>query len=1166
MHQPRKKVSAMSLNITANVADWQGSQNSSSTDNVVNQPCRVLNFSDAPKQSWSGEPALEHGAATSLDQIKQMLRDDISQLVDYLFVGEKLTIRTAREVRYGARGSMQIIISGPGRGNFHNHESGEYGSALDLIAHVNRTGFPEAVSWARDWLGITDDKPRIHRRSQAEIEALKEKERAEAKALRAKAVAKGLKFYEDSKVHSAGSAAGAARGKAYFQFRQLRPLDDLSGVLMGQDRSGYCLVFPAANAAGEVTGVQRIYLTQRGTKAKVGPGGDSKLSLGHMWGSAWCARVSGTPNVSGVACVTEGPEDAITVAQFAGLPCYAAFGVQNIGAVPIPEGNRVIVVRDTNAADSEAYRRTNRAVQELRGRGYLVAEVYPPEGYSDVNELLQREGPDSIWPLFAPLFQGPEAGGGSDPTAETVDPEAIHAESGAELAVHLTSALKSFMGKTADWLEWHRVWTDVEGGPERPDTPKTQVVAAAGGGKTTRTARELIESRVITKNADSPRVDVIVPTNVTQEEFATSLRTHMDAAGITHEIVVIAGRKPDNCQRLADMSDSKAGADQAKGILTAFALKEEAFASAACKKTVRRPNENGFPVPEEITCPHYDECPYIKQFQKLRPAGAVGVFTHPYLMIPAMYGERAAEVVIVDEQTLQTGFETRSIKISAFNDADRNYNAAQYIPQALTARDRSELIGDRFDRVEHAAWVRVALRAITSGRPILSELRTVGFDVHRMTLLRETERQSLAHTHDLDPSMSTNELASRIENRRKNAMHDAWRLWDALAKELSVERDDCIAVKFIPEFTDGKGRVYEDHVVFHHKDSYTRTKGAATLVLDADGTPELGRAIYGPGMTTHRISAERAAHVRQCLETEASESYLLGKGGDASPDADVRARNVEGGRRARQRAYDIACDVHRNGTGNTLFVCSKNVRDAIESEQGQGIPPGLVLAHFGDIRGSNAYEKFGQVVVLGRNQPPSKAMSDIARAIFCRDIELISSGTEYRESKIVATNGVERTTRYLVMSDPRAQQIMEIYREKESLQAIDRLRLIHQAQDNPKHVTVISNLPLPGLSVDEFFDWQEGRRGRQVANANRAARTDECATQILKFTGGVLPLSPAMLVELAPEQLGYADSPSRAKDHSRIWRDRAGLECPDGGRSEERRVGKECRSRWSPYH
>ena len=28
----------------------------------------------------------------------------------------------------------------------------------------------------------------------------------------------------------------------------------------------------------------------------------------------------------------------------------------------------------------------------------------------------------------------------------------------------------------------------------------------------------------------------------------------------------------------------------------------------------------------------------------------------------------------------------------------------------------------------------------------------------------------------------------------------------------------------------------------------------------------------------------------------------------------------------------------------------------------------------------------------------------------------------------------------------------------------------------------------------------------------------------------------------------------------------AAVQLPPGGRSEERRVGKECRSRWSPYH
>src|SRR2546430_7320268 len=37
----------------------------------------------------------------------------------------------------------------------------------------------------------------------------------------------------------------------------------------------------------------------------------------------------------------------------------------------------------------------------------------------------------------------------------------------------------------------------------------------------------------------------------------------------------------------------------------------------------------------------------------------------------------------------------------------------------------------------------------------------------------------------------------------------------------------------------------------------------------------------------------------------------------------------------------------------------------------------------------------------------------------------------------------------------------------------------------------------------------------------------------------------------------------RGRYKSRAWTRRAGAQC---GRSEERRVGKECRSRWSPYH
>ena len=45
----------------------------------------------------------------------------------------------------------------------------------------------------------------------------------------------------------------------------------------------------------------------------------------------------------------------------------------------------------------------------------------------------------------------------------------------------------------------------------------------------------------------------------------------------------------------------------------------------------------------------------------------------------------------------------------------------------------------------------------------------------------------------------------------------------------------------------------------------------------------------------------------------------------------------------------------------------------------------------------------------------------------------------------------------------------------------------------------------------------------------------------------------------------YLGGRLRAAGHVADVRDAADVS-PDGLRSEERRVGKECRSRWSPYH
>ena len=63
------------------------------------------------------------------------------------------------------------------------------------------------------------------------------------------------------------------------------------------------------------------------------------------------------------------------------------------------------------------------------------------------------------------------------------------------------------------------------------------------------------------------------------------------------------------------------------------------------------------------------------------------------------------------------------------------------------------------------------------------------------------------------------------------------------------------------------------------------------------------------------------------------------------------------------------------------------------------------------------------------------------------------------------------------------------------------------------------------------------------------------ATSLVNFADVVERLNPAVV---------NIDATSRSRDRRR--RGRGDAPDPNDGRSEERRVGKECRSRWSPYH
>src|SRR2546425_9039626 len=93
------------------------------------------------------------------------------------------------------------------------------------------------------------------------------------------------------------------------------------------------------------------------------------------------------------------------------------------------------------------------------------------------------------------------------------------------------------------------------------------------------------------------------------------------------------------------------------------------------------------------------------------------------------------------------------------------------------------------------------------------------------------------------------------------------------------------------------------------------------------------------------------------------------------------------------------------------------------------------------------------------------------------------------------------------------------------------------------------------LSFFFFFQAEDGIRDKLVTGVQTCA----------------LPISPPLSSSSFPSSSSYTFSIARSQSQdflspTRCPGSRCRNPCAMDGRSEERRVGKECRSRWSPYH
>lgn len=451
-------------------------------------------------------------------------------------------------------------------------------------------------------------------------------------------------------------------------------------------------------------------------------------------------------------------------------------------------------------------------------------------------------------------------------------------------------------------------------------------------------------------------------------------------------------------------------------------------------------------------CTSYVGCPYIDQFE----CGHVFIYTHAYLPLDRGWLDaRVPDLVVIDEAFAMVCLDNITFNISLLRHP--------MLPTAVNVLC--------LDVANH-------LQAGTSLHTLIAKACKHGGGLHAAV---ETLRKSAPRPQPSQTDQSVLQTLSSAPNFEPVAI-----LLEHLGRVFAAKQ-----VLQSVDFDANTGQI-----TVHHRNDITRFKPKSQahpapklFLLDATASREITEVFF-PGAKFEEYRARRRAHVVQCRSSKCSKRSIT-----PGSHADPKRKAV-----ATHRLSEIQQLIDElSSNGQQLLVVgpaavtgnpSKSVQPSVN------VPPHSALAHFGALRGVDSFKDFDSVLVIGRNEPSTQAVQDLARAMFydaAVPLQLsdrwVSQPRPYQLKS--APEGVEVDSH----PDQRVQAVLVQLREAESLQAIDRLRLIHCA--DPKLVVLLSNIPLD-LEVDALFTWEELIHGNRLEQAWR-------------LTGDVMPLAPAWL-------------------------------------------------------
>jgi putative DNA primase/helicase len=287
--------------------------------------------------------------APDMPAVAALLAERIAELAVEL-VGDKPTTRGRAEWRFRSRGSLAVVVAGPKRGSWHDHEAGCGGDALGLVAHLRHTPMAEAWRWALGWLGIREGEqphtpqPRPVAPPQRKAEVSPPASLDLARRLWREAVAPAGTLVERYL---------ASRGLKLPESEH--PLRFHPDCPRGAERWPAMLALMTHPAEHETDGRPRIVGVHRTFLLPDGSGkapGTAKQMLGH----AGVVRLVPDDDVTAGLGIAEGIETSLAVMQgFGWRPVWAATSAGMIRTFPVLAGIEALsIFADADTAGREA--------------------------------------------------------------------------------------------------------------------------------------------------------------------------------------------------------------------------------------------------------------------------------------------------------------------------------------------------------------------------------------------------------------------------------------------------------------------------------------------------------------------------------------------------------------------------------------------------------------------------------------------------------------------------------------------------------------------------------------------------------------------------------------------------------------------------------------------